>query len=135
MAVYFAQVGRYIKVGYSASPERRVRNLFRSGTSKSAPADCPRDKASRRLLAVIPGSLDTEHACHVALDDFAVGGEFFVDEPEVRHFIAEAKRGHIEQMTRPAGPVTPDYDERDLPPAQYAQLVWALDRIFQPSSA
>lgn len=130
MSVYFAQVGRYIKVGYSENPERRVRNLWKSGTRYGRPADCPLD--TPRLLASIPGSLNREAECHSALADFAVGCEFFVDEPPVRDFIAAVVAGEsIKHIARDSGPAFDGFDEqRDLCPEDFATLRRALDTMF-----
>lgn len=106
MSVYFARVGRYIKVGYSENPERRVRNLMKSATRYGLPADL-RPDAPRELLAAIPGGLGVEWTCHESLDDFAAGGEFFIDEPPVRGFIAEAQAGRFPVVTRDGGPFVP----------------------------
>lgn len=101
MAVYFARVGRYIKVGYSENPERRVRRMLSSATRYGAPLDC--DIYDRELLATIPGDLNAERACHAALEDYAAGCEFFIDEPGVREFIELAQRGEFPQIVRPGG--------------------------------
>ena len=57
MSVYFIQLGRYLKVGYSETPERRHRRLFSGTTSYSAPWDCPRGLADRTLLGYVPLAL------------------------------------------------------------------------------
>jgi hypothetical protein len=54
---------------------------------------------------VIPGHTSQETACHMALDDFRVEGEFFVDEPPVREFIERAKVGDFTPVAREGGPV------------------------------
>lgn len=87
MSVYFAKVGRYIKVGYSANPERRVRNLFQSATRYGAPRDISA-QTPRELLAAVDGTKDSETRAHASLGDFRVMGEWFIDEPEVREFMA-----------------------------------------------
>lgn len=106
MSVYFAQVGRYIKVGYSANPERRVRNLFKSTTRYGAPRDID-GKTPRKLLGHVPGELSEEHAAHAALADFRVMGEWFLDEPEVRDYIQRCLAADAVSEVhafRPAGP-------------------------------
>lgn len=125
MSVYFAQVGPYIKVGFSRNPERRVRRLFCSATE--GPPGTPHDLASRRLIRHIDGSKTTERLIHDALADFRVQTEWFLDEPEVHDFIE-----HVEPATsyahveRPAGPY-----ERPGPTAeQQTAVVAALDRAF-----
>lgn len=136
MSVYFARVGRYVKVGYSENPAARVRNLFKSETRYARPLDCPTDPSERELLLVVPGGLNEERACHEALDDYAVGGEFFVDEPGVREFMTAAAAGRFPTMARPGGPALLNgYDEtRDLSPTDRAHLIDVLSQIFRPAS-
>jgi hypothetical protein len=126
MSVYFARVGRYIKIGYSRSPERRVANLFKSGTRYARPVDCPLD-AERELLAVIPGGLNEEAMCHGMLEGFAAGCEFFIDEPPVRTFIAEALEGRFMHPVREGGPFEPVSAITD---EDRAKLQYALDHMF-----
>jgi len=115
MSVYFIKVGRYIKVGYSENPERRCQNLWKSSTRYGRPWDLSLS-APRELLLVIPGSKQTEGACHRALADFAAGCEFFIDEPEVRAFMERATRGaYKRKVVRPAGPFEPVSHEDMLP--------------------
>lgn len=106
MSVYFAKVGRYIKVGFSENPERRVRNLFKSSTRYDVPFDLD-VRERRELLLYIPGQLNRERACHEALEDFAAGCEWFIDEPPVREFMAKAAVGVIERVSRPEGEFVP----------------------------
>lgn len=117
MSVYFARVGQYVKVGYSENPERRVRRLFASETRYGAPTDCPTGLAHRELLATLPGDTGPESVAHAALDDFRVVGEFFVDEPQVRDYLARCVRaGQVlaEVVTRADGPAyVPAPDETD----------------------
>lgn len=101
MSVYFAQVGPYIKVGYSTDPARRVRRMFKGATE--GPLGVPRDLASRHLLRAIPGTKEDERRCHDALTDFCVTTEWFLDEPEVRAFVETVEPGHYPNVTRPAG--------------------------------
>lgn len=113
MSVYFAQVGRYIKVGYSENPERRVRNLFKSETRYGAPRDVTTD-SPRHLIAAVPGELADEFAAHRALDDFRVSGEWFLDEPEVRTYITGCVAADTVlacYVSRPAG----NFDWHDDP--------------------
>lgn len=130
MSVYFARVGQYIKVGHSANPERRVRRLFASETRYGAPDDCPTGLEHRELLATLPGHTTQEATAHAALDDFRVAGEFFVDEPEVRSYLARSvSAGHVlaERVMRPAGPVHESTAADGLDPA-------VLSRIFGRAS-
>ncbi len=106
MSVYFAQVGRYIKVGYSDNPERRVRNLFASTTRYGRPHDCPLEPDARHLIRYVGGSKTTERLVQEALVDFCVGLEWFIDEPAVRDFIANVKgnRRTYKRLHRAEGP-------------------------------
>jgi hypothetical protein len=114
MSVYFAQVGRYIKVGFSENPERRVARLFTSTTRYNRPWDMPLD-AERVLLATIPGDKSTERMCHRALSDYAAGCEFFIDEPGVREFMTRAAAGDFSPVERPGGEFVPVHHSQMLP--------------------
>jgi hypothetical protein len=135
MSVYFAQVGRYIKIGYSTNPERRVRNLFKSTTRYGAPQDAPTELADRHLIRAIDGDTGTEFQIHRALNDFRVFGEWFIDEPEVRDFIATAgDADDYEPVRRPAGIYDWQADPILGPTAEDEErLAHALDRIFAPT--
>lgn len=124
MSVYFAQVGHYIKVGFSEDPEKRVKNLWKSTTRYGRPWDLSLD-VERRLLLAIPGSKQTEHGCHLALDDYYAGCEFFIDEPGVREFMTHAAKGRFPHMTRPGGPFAPVSHEQMLPERRAE-----LDRMY-----
>lgn len=101
--VYFAEVGPYIKVGFSRNPQRRVERLFSSATTP--PEGTPRDRASRRLLKIVPGDLSDERAMHAALSDFCVDREWFLNEYAVRRFIDAVRPGRsYPKITRPNGP-------------------------------
>lgn len=130
MSVYFVKVGDHIKIGFSRNPERRIRNLFASATRYAAPAGTPTTLADREVLGIIPGSTATERLIHAALDDFAVGAEWFVDEPEVRELIERAELlDTFPVVTRPAGPV--DY-YHDVEGELFAAAV--MDDIFRRSA-
>ena len=133
MSVYFAQVGRYIKVGYSENPERRVANLFKSTTRYNRPWDMPLD-ADRELLLTIPGDKNTERLCHRALADYAAGCEFFIDEPGVREFMARAAAGDLEPVTRPGGEFVPVHHSQMLPERR-AELDGLIARTRQKAAA
>lgn len=138
MSVYFAQVGRYIKVGYSENPERRVRNLFKSSTRYGAPKDID-STTPRTLLAAVPGGTSREGLAHLALDDFRVLGEWFLDEPEVRGYIAACVTfDEVVPMcvSRPAGeywwgddPLLTNAQDEDF------QLAHALSGWFTPAAS
>ena len=135
MSVYFAQVGRYIKIGYSANPERRVRRLFSSTSRYGAPEDCPTDLASRHLIRAIDGTKSDEAQIHRALTDFRVGLEWYIDEPALRDYIATVEQTDEEypELVREGGPVSPAWDEeRDLSTEEQSLLRHALESLFAP---
>lgn len=101
--VYFIRVGHYIKVGYSRDPQRRMENLFSSSTRYSRPCDLS-VHAKRELLGTIPGDKSDERRVHMALWNFAVGCEWFVDEPPVRDYMARGVVSH-KRLPRAGGPV------------------------------
>lgn len=107
MSVYFIRLGKYVKVGYSETPERRFRRLFSSGTGYSAPWDCPRGLADRTLIGHVRGSKDDEGAAHRALEDFLVGCEFYLAEQPVLDYAATCLRAgavNRSHVPRAAGP-------------------------------
>ncbi len=123
MSVYFIRLGRYVKVGYSETPDKRFRRLFSSTTAYSAPWDAPRALADRTLLGYVRGSKDDEGRAHRALDDFLVGCEFYLAEQPVLDCVARClSTGHIatEPIERAEGPapfvgqVPPGTDPRTL---------------------
>lgn len=119
MSVYFIKVGGYLKIGYSENPERRCKNLWKSTTRYSRPWDLSLTE-SRELLLVIDGDKSTEYWVHAALNDFAAGGEFFIDEPEVQVFIEWVAAGEFSddefgKVARPAGRFEPVGYEQMLP--------------------
>lgn len=87
MSVYFAQAGRFFKIGYSDNAERRFMALHKSGSRYTFPEGVSLDLADRHLYRVIDGDKSREHDIQLALDQFAVGLEWFLDEPPVRAFI------------------------------------------------
>lgn len=111
MSVYFAKVGRYIKVGFSENAERRVSRLWHSETRYTRPWDLSTTEVPELLLA-IDGDKDQEAACHRALADYHSNAEWFVDEPGVREFMIRAAAGDLSPAVRPTGPFTPVPYER-----------------------
>ena len=106
MSVYFARLGKYLKVGYSENPERRVRNLFSSETAYAAPWDCSRRRSDRHLIGCVPGDTGDERTAHLSLDQFAVGCEFFLAEPAALAYIdrcISAGRVVSASVVRPEG--------------------------------
>lgn len=69
--VYFAARGGHIKIGISTNVQHRMQAL---GTE---------------LLASFPGSFRDEQAMHRRFAEFSVGGEWFLDVPEIRDLIDE----------------------------------------------
>jgi hypothetical protein len=73
--VYYLLVADRIKIGYTTDVKRRLR---------AYPPDSP-------LLALHPGTKDTEHAMHGKFaGSKAAGREWFLDTPELRDHIKEA---------------------------------------------
>lgn len=131
MSVYFIRLGRYLKVGHSATPERRFRRLFNGSTSYSAPWDCPRRLSERVLLGYVAGTKDDEQTAHQALKDFGVGCEFYLAEPRSMAYARLCiMAGSVQsrRVTRPAGPaeyvgqVPPGANPRSLSELTAARL-------------
>lgn len=87
MSVYFIRVGRYFKIGTSRDPQQRFQNLHKGNTRYTFPVDASLKLEDRDLYRVIEGSTNDENVIHLALDDFSVGLEWFLDEPALRAFI------------------------------------------------
>lgn len=87
MSIYFISAGRYFKIGYAEDAQRRFENLHKSGTRYTFPVDTSWKVADRTLYRVIDGDKGRERDVHLALDEFAVGLEWFLNEPPVRQFI------------------------------------------------
>lgn len=87
MSVYFIRAGGYFKIGASRDPQRRCDRLHLSGTRYTFPVGVSLDPADRELYRAVDGWKSEEGQIHLALDDFAVGLEWFLDEPPVREFI------------------------------------------------
>lgn len=128
MSVYFIKVGRYLKVGFSENPERRCKNLWRSSTRYSRPWDLALD-APRELLLTIDGDKTTEYHVHQSLDMFAARCEWFIDEPEVRDFMAHlARGGAMREVQRPAGQFRPVPHQQMLPERRVEMDQWLAKR-------
>lgn len=87
MSVYFIRAGGYFKIGASDNPQRRCERLHLSGTRYTFPVGVSLNPADRELYRAVEGWKSEEAQVHQALDDFAVGLEWFLDEPPVREFI------------------------------------------------
>lgn len=108
MSVYFIACGGFIKVGFSDDPERRVRQLFKSGSRYTAPRAAYEARGTQTLLGWTYGNKGNERALHVALDDFAVGCEWFIDEPALRNYLTglpEDGGHHYPALSRDGGPI------------------------------
>ena len=81
MAVYFAQSGAYIKIGYSRDPIARSTTITRTGTR---PDDIPFN-ADVHLIGWVPGDRWRETEYHGRFTDGRVAGEWFYLDPEVAH--------------------------------------------------
>lgn len=115
MSVYFIKVGRYVKVGFSTNPDRRMATLWSSSTRYNRPWDLSLDEP-REMLLVIDGDKSVEWLCHKMLSDFWAGsGEWYIDEPGVREFIWRAHFGDFPEMVRPGGRFVPVPHEEMLP--------------------
>lgn len=73
MAVYFAQAGAYVKIGYSADPTTRVSTVTTSG---KRPDDLPR-ATEASLLGWVPGDRWIEDVWHGRFVADRVAGEWF----------------------------------------------------------
>jgi hypothetical protein len=66
MTIYFAEMGDWIKIGYTAGkPARRIAQL-QTGQPQRI-----------KLLGTIPGDMDAESSLHQEFRDYRVGGEWF----------------------------------------------------------
>lgn len=96
--IYFVHSGDSIKIGFSKTPEHRVRAL---ATASPRPMD---------LLVTVAGSQKFERAIHAHLAPHRLNGEWFFDCPQVRDAIAEIVRlgpqaiGFQDSPARPHGP-------------------------------
>jgi hypothetical protein len=88
MSIYFIACGGFIKVGYSDDPVRRTARLFSSTSAYTAPRAAYEARGSQELLGYIYGDKADERRLQQALDDYAVGCEWFVDEPELRAYLS-----------------------------------------------
>ena len=106
MSVYAIECAGLLKIGYSTDPDRRVAALFQSGSRYSAPRAAYEARGTQRLVAVIDkATKQDERAIHWALDDYSIGCEWFLDEPEVRELLASFTLGdQPEPIGRDGGP-------------------------------
>ena len=106
MSVYVIECAGLLKIGYSETPERRVANLFQSTSAYTAPRAAYEARGTQRLIHVIDGaSKDDERAIHLALDDYSIGCEWFVNEQAVLDFVGGFELESLPMPpTRPEGP-------------------------------
>jgi hypothetical protein len=133
MAVYFIRVGRYFKIGASDDPQRRLEKLHQSHTRYTFPADASLKVEDRELYKVVDGWKDDEARIHRALDDFAVGLEWFLDEPPLREFVDALPRRvprRIAKVDRPGGFCEAEYRE-----VQHGRAVREMARFERRRSA
>lgn len=90
MSVYFAQVGPYIKVGFSDDPVSRTATVTRLG---ERPADVARGEHAH-LIGWVPGDRTCERELHRRFADRWAAGEWFhMDATEIRQVIWDDPRG------------------------------------------
>lgn len=106
MSLYVIECAGLLKVGYSENPERRTANLFQSGSRYSAPRAAYEARGTQRLLLVIDRATKSDvRAAHLALDDYAIGCEWFLNESPVRDFLVDFQPGTMPApLVRAAGP-------------------------------
>lgn len=131
MSIYFIACGGFIKVGYSADPAKRTANLFRSSSRYAAPAAAYEARGTQTLLGHIDGEKSSERALHIALRDYAAGAEWFVDEPELRVYLASLTDDHDDTflpLTRPTGPAWKSIADADRGGSNVALALQVLAR-------
>lgn len=79
MSVYFAAVGGYVKIGYSADPIGRTSTVT---VNAKRPTDVPRG-ADAQLIGWVPGERDEEARWHRSFAADHVAGEWFYIDPDV----------------------------------------------------
>ena len=74
--MYFGVCGEEVKIGTSNNPRKRIRGL------QIARPDI-------KLLAAIPGGLETERQLHQRFQKLWITGEWFHFAPEIQEFVKE----------------------------------------------
>ncbi|MEZ2132531.1 MULTISPECIES: GIY-YIG nuclease family protein [unclassified Sinorhizobium] len=92
--VYFITDGEAIKIGKANNPKSRLSGLQ---TSHHKPL---------RILALIPGSEETERALHWKFERHRIRGEWFKDCKEIREFIKDRPAADNDNSDAPHEPVT-----------------------------
>jgi hypothetical protein len=91
--IYVATWGPYVKIGYSRSPERRMRDLP-YGTSQTPRLDV-QTVGIPVLVGAFEGDRGAETLLHLALAAHRVSGEWFDGTaPLVQAIVAETARRH-----------------------------------------
>jgi hypothetical protein len=98
MSVYFAKVGRFIKVGESDNPVRRVQRLRSDASAK--PFDLDRSAPVELLHVVEDADRGEEFQAHAALACFRVCGEWFLDVAPVRAYMTSGSLEASVERTR-----------------------------------
>jgi hypothetical protein len=89
MAVYFIQSGDHIKIGKSNNPWKRFDSLQ---TGSPAPL---------KMLAIMPGDIETEEELHERFSELSVRGEWFRATSELIRFAAKVRREFPEAQQGP----------------------------------
>lgn len=105
MALYVIECGGLLKIGYSENPERRLAKLFQSGSRYSAPRAAYEARGTQRLVHVVDrADKNDERMVHIALEDYSIGCEWFVNEPAVLDLVRNFTPDDIpEPIKRPEG--------------------------------
>jgi hypothetical protein len=87
--VYFARAGRFVKIGTTCYPERRVQQIRRATSGGAVPLDV--DRRTTELVTTVPGGRAHERAMHERFVEARAVGEWFHATPELLAFIAIAE--------------------------------------------
>ena len=88
-SVYFLRCGDYIKIGYSAAPHMRLRQIKSDdGTKRPSDIDC----ASTVLVQTEPGGFNRERELHAKFAHLRHTGEWFTEAPELTDYIRNIER-------------------------------------------
>jgi hypothetical protein len=79
--VYVMECPPLLRIGFSANPQKRLRNLFTDIPDVEGIAD------TLEVLATIPGGFDEERKLQHALDEWKYCGSWYIDCRELRAFL------------------------------------------------
>lgn len=79
--VYFVQIGRAVKIGYTSSRSSLSQRIDTFQTSSPRPV---------RVLGAVPGRRQDEKRAHRSLAKFSLSGEWFSRNAEVSAYISQA---------------------------------------------